>query len=820
METSTPPPELQAPGLQGILARTLSPSPCTRWILPAKIRSPAKNDIVFVGDSSVHLREFFVEGTPHLAETLCSINFDTQILAADIISATSQIVDSDEQIINQTVEHVRFNINGRPVKDDEPAQILVLSTSKSELIFLYAREDTDGTVRFVHGVRPMFSGVGLQDQQGLHLAHDPESRALAVAPNRDLCVICSLRPLDQVKTEVDRWRPAKEHLKPFREQRYIQVDGNIVRMDFLQPPRDDKDKVILVLIVAKQGCAYMVLYRWDANSPLHRIKPMRSSGQELPEEDKMPLMLIPCNAPASFLLVTETELVLYNRVTHSEAQRTAHDLSDRHEFKDGRRTKMWTQWAKPRRTELFRKKNDEIMLVREDGTLRSYDIDVHLDLQVKAHWSAGNLGISIDTAFCTLPAPLDTLQGGDIVIAGGSITAGGVFHFQSRTQPRLLQPIPNGTPSNDLLLLPPSSSREVRIDRRSRIFTCCGSHQGGGGLAEIQHGLEAEIGWVMDDPDLASLLHLWSVEDREKGRVLLFSSYPLHSALLTLDISTSELEAPSPDQYSGIDLDVASLSLAVIDEDTLVQITTSSMNMISLGKRGPPTFHSFAGLSPLCADIDVRTGTVIVAHQMDRGFIVSVCSVRSSTGLSPSENGHNVPLEHRPSCLCISSLGNELLAAIANEQGEVAMFKIETGNKIAIGSPCILPIISSQQRDTSIGSMCLLSRPGLAAGLLLCGLRNGSLVCVEILRDDHQGGQYRTKIISRSRPARASVSVCSDEFSRQGGHVTAAFVTHGSTLERVSLKPNGAGAEYEQSFVIVHSRNDVSTVFSGSSRAC
>ena len=103
-------------------------------------------------------------------------------ISGTIISATSEVLPTDEAIINQSVEHVKFSIGGRPVKDNEPAQILVLSMSNSELVFLYACEEIDGVVRFVHGVRPMFSGVGLQNQQGLHLAHDPESRALAVAP--------------------------------------------------------------------------------------------------------------------------------------------------------------------------------------------------------------------------------------------------------------------------------------------------------------------------------------------------------------------------------------------------------------------------------------------------------------------------------------------------------------------------------------------------------------------------------------------------------------------------------------------------------------
>jgi hypothetical protein len=156
----------------GILSQTLSPSPTVRWILPAKIRKKSKNDVVFVGENFVQLREFHENGM--LADVTAKFNLGAQILAAKVISARSEVVAIIDQVLLQERDEMRYVINGHAIDDDQPPQILVTSLASSELVFLYAKQLSPGDVRFVHGKRILLSGVSQIERYGKHLAIDPQ----------------------------------------------------------------------------------------------------------------------------------------------------------------------------------------------------------------------------------------------------------------------------------------------------------------------------------------------------------------------------------------------------------------------------------------------------------------------------------------------------------------------------------------------------------------------------------------------------------------------------------------------------------------------
>jgi hypothetical protein len=154
----------------GILSRTLSPSSTIRWIIPARLRSSAKNDVVFVGETFVQLREFLVSG--QLADATSKLDLGTQILAAKVISATTSIVPVVDAILKQERDHEQFSIRGRPIDNTHPAQILVLSTSGNELIYIYAKEDNSGGARLVFARRSLLRGVSLPERQCRYMAVD------------------------------------------------------------------------------------------------------------------------------------------------------------------------------------------------------------------------------------------------------------------------------------------------------------------------------------------------------------------------------------------------------------------------------------------------------------------------------------------------------------------------------------------------------------------------------------------------------------------------------------------------------------------------
>ncbi len=160
----------------GIVSRTLNSSPTVKWILPARIRSPSKNDVAFVGDTSIQLREFITTGSTYLTDATGKLDFQTQILAARVISAKLEPIPVLEATLNQSGDDERFTIHGQPVKEGQPPQILVLSTASCQLIFVYALEQRDGSTRFVYAKRALLGGlpIRLAERMGRNLAVDPQ----------------------------------------------------------------------------------------------------------------------------------------------------------------------------------------------------------------------------------------------------------------------------------------------------------------------------------------------------------------------------------------------------------------------------------------------------------------------------------------------------------------------------------------------------------------------------------------------------------------------------------------------------------------------
>lgn len=152
----------------GILSRTLNSSSSIRWILPAKIRSPAKEDVVFVGSTFVQLHEFQESG--QLVNTTAKLDFGTQITDAKVISAELEVVPIVDAILKQERDQERYTVRGEQVQDTQPPQILVIITVDNDLIYVYAREYANGDVKLVFARRELLRGAGLPSSQCRYIA--------------------------------------------------------------------------------------------------------------------------------------------------------------------------------------------------------------------------------------------------------------------------------------------------------------------------------------------------------------------------------------------------------------------------------------------------------------------------------------------------------------------------------------------------------------------------------------------------------------------------------------------------------------------------
>jgi len=157
----------------GVLSQTLASSPCIKSILPARIRSPLLNDVVLVGHSSIHLREFMQTGA--LSNIIADLELGVQVLSAKVISAEEYVLPTEDAILENGRDEIRYKVRGQPCDDSQPPQIVVLSTALGELVYVYAKTLLNGNVQFVHARRHVLGGdYHWPRKYGKQLAVDPQ----------------------------------------------------------------------------------------------------------------------------------------------------------------------------------------------------------------------------------------------------------------------------------------------------------------------------------------------------------------------------------------------------------------------------------------------------------------------------------------------------------------------------------------------------------------------------------------------------------------------------------------------------------------------
>lgn len=147
----------------GVLSQTIIPSTTVRWILPGRIRHPDHNDVIFVSENAVQLREFLP--TRHLANMPVRLDLGCRILAAKIISHVDSTPFIDQVVKQEEREKDRQ-------KADLPPQILVLALDFCEIAFVYAEDIAPNHVKFRVARKKLPADVSSLGQYGRHLAID------------------------------------------------------------------------------------------------------------------------------------------------------------------------------------------------------------------------------------------------------------------------------------------------------------------------------------------------------------------------------------------------------------------------------------------------------------------------------------------------------------------------------------------------------------------------------------------------------------------------------------------------------------------------
>ena len=335
------------------------------------------------------------------------------------------------------------------------------------------------------------------------------------------------------------------------------LDGSIVKMEFLYPPEDESNRIILLFIVSVAGKnkSHLVWYDWNADTPLHQSQ-LKQNKIALHSDEQLPLLLIPLLKNTAFILVCEKCMVVIKDILTGSFHRFIHRLAAEQEPQEpgvSTRRPLWVQWARPMRSKIKRPNKDYIILCREDGIVQYMEIDHRMKQMIDSNHNVGRLGININTSFATVDLGVYT---DDLLVAGGDESDGGIWDFPPRQYgPNQRGIISNWTPINDFAVANvPIDRQKAGIavaannapKRQQRLFACSGRGKHGA-ISELRYGVEASKKITTLDLEAVekSVLGIWALhgswvtfgekekeEKHLKDATYIILSHPLRTDLL------------------------------------------------------------------------------------------------------------------------------------------------------------------------------------------------------------------------------------------------------------------------------------------------
>lgn len=497
----------------------------------------------------------------------------------------------------------------------------------------------------------------------------------------------------------------------------IQVDGHILKMEFLQPAEKEPDKAILVLVVVKGGQSYLLIYKWDVREPLDQMQPENEPPQLLTTEDSFPLLLIPSRSCASFILMTEDSYVFVGDTKYASCVRNPFPT---HEFPQSSiRSELLVTWGKPWRHDNYNNATEDILFMREDGLLIATQRNMNTNMV--ARYQPATFKINIDTAMCMLPGPRG--HGGDVLVVAGSMGNGGVYHLPARREVKTLQTIPNASPINGVILVN-SSNNEKQDSRACRTFAIAGQPNFTT-PNELRFGFEAQMGWNIPHPDANPVTRMWILEQPTSETLLILTSHLQHTSAISFDLKEEKFSDVDLSVYCGLQLDEPTFAAGMLLADVSVQITS---RYIAIGIETESPI-----LSPIdecmCATIDTIENTFAIACRSMTGHTFQIGSIFKSDNdrsivFSPPCHVSNL----RPLCLELFLLFDKRYLCVGYLDGSVEVFSIDSE-----GAMTSKTRLTSEGDDksavTTIVALCYAEIPHM---ILLAGTRDGKVKVLKL----------------------------------------------------------------------------------------
>lgn len=159
----------QQPPILGILTQTVIRSPVIKFVIPARIRHEDKNDVVFIYDNFIEIKQIYPGGDGSMQHIAVKTDFDSAIRSAKIFGLPRKYCiysGNDKDDLDTTIQP--------QVPPRIPPQILVMVLESSKLVFLFSFHHTPGHLRFVSYQWPLPPSQFNSEQLCEHITVDPK----------------------------------------------------------------------------------------------------------------------------------------------------------------------------------------------------------------------------------------------------------------------------------------------------------------------------------------------------------------------------------------------------------------------------------------------------------------------------------------------------------------------------------------------------------------------------------------------------------------------------------------------------------------------
>ncbi|KAF2467358.1 uncharacterized protein BDR25DRAFT_317100 [Lindgomyces ingoldianus] len=807
-------PQHEVPHL-GIVSRTVFASPVVKFILPANIRQKKLNDVVFIGEDSVHLKEIRAYG--HLRHIASKSDFRGRILAASIFGEPRrhEVPATDGTPLKRAVlsSERREDVQSVEAKDILPPQVIVLTLTSRTLMFLWAQSTHTGTVRFCQKTVRLPAGTMRYDRPGTFLAVDPKCRAIAVAAPEGQCLIYMTKMMDNWRDDIEAGRD----VVPIEHEQLIPVQGRIMHMEFLSPgllDQDERDEfhVVLLFIVAHGGKTKITCFDWDSRYPLSRVT-ARAERVAVDPDDHNPALLVPLNESPDFLLICGRHISKYKNILSGHPTPLRSSIPDHilqyEQPADSKGPPLWVQWERvPRHGS-----SEAFYIAREDGVVIYLEVGNGSEMVI---YEAGKWAHPIDRAFASLDVEHGSgraLLNPDVLVAAGTTSDGHVYKvgawmeeysmgksFLANNTFAFVESIPNWAPIADLCVTRLPGARTV--GQRDSIFVANGRTPHGT-ISELRRGLNALVDGYSEG--MTGCTGLWVMDygteiigEEKQHYAVLLVSLPPESFVVRLFHTEAEGGAWDDGEWSiahipddtqpaqdGVCRDEETLAACWVSPSLSVQITRNSARLLRRHDLGLldsltlpfPTQQSVPFPAPaLAAAVNSNLDIIAYAFRNGQRTVLQVIKISSDGTFDSNPATQDLPSD--PTCLEFLSIGGGPYILAGTWENSIWILKHDESSVTRVFD-CALGSASNGPRLCETAVV-------LTSGshqILLCGLRNGHLLIFDIDVSGPDGFTLVPKHEVIMGPTAARVT-------RSATDSSAAFVACGSDFCRVRCTRN------------------------------